>query len=541
VLRDVDHLTRRTFDVLVVGGGIYGLTIACDAASRGLEVALVDRGDFGSGASFNHLRTIHGGLRYLQALDLGRARESIRERRALARIAPHALGLLPFALPLSRSLAHGRLAMRAGLLVDRALGRDRNDGVPARLRLPGGRVVSREEALARFPALARPGLTGAAVWHDYVTMEPDRLTLAWALAASERGATLANYVEATALVSDGGRVIGARAVDRATAGGREVEIAARLTVCAAGHRTGPLARTMGIRFDLPLLKALNLVTRREAGDAALGARSPSGRHLFLVPWRGRALFGTWESPGACQADEEGVGEGEVASFVDELNLTFPTLGLGLGEVTLVHRGLVPASVGSGGRVALRRHEQVRDHGNEGADGLISVSGTKYTTARAVAERVVDRLLATLRRPAVPSRTGVDPLPGGDMADPGSVVSTAGGEATGLVATDTLQHLAQAYGTRHVEVLALAATRPDWLARICQQSPVIAGQLVWGARHEMAQTLVDVVVRRTPLGALGHPGEAAAERAAQMVGAELGWSDDRRRTELRLLREFYRPL
>src|SRR3954453_20385132 len=119
--RDIHQLTTRTFDVLVIGGGIYGLTIACDCALRGLSVALVERDDFGSGASFNHLRTIHGGLRYLQTLDLARARESIAERRTLARIAPHTLRRLPFAVPLYRSIAKGRLAMRAGFLLDRAL------------------------------------------------------------------------------------------------------------------------------------------------------------------------------------------------------------------------------------------------------------------------------------------------------------------------------------------------------------------------------------------------------------------------------------
>src|SRR5579872_1561239 len=165
--RDLDQLTNRTFDVLVVGGGIYGLTIAYDAAQRGLSVALIERNDFGSGASFNHLRTIHGGLRYLQTLDLARARESVRERRTLARIAPHALRPLPFAVPLYRSLTRGRLAMRAGFLLDRLVAAGRNHGVPASLRLPGGRVVSKSHAIQQFPGLKRQGLTGAGVFYDY--------------------------------------------------------------------------------------------------------------------------------------------------------------------------------------------------------------------------------------------------------------------------------------------------------------------------------------------------------------------------------------
>src|SRR5437762_3647293 len=126
MIRDLDRFTARTFDVLVVGGGIYGLAIAYDAAQRGLAVALIERDDFGSGASFNHLRTIHGGLRYLQHFDIGRARESLRERRTLARIAPDALRSQAFVLPLSRSLTRGKMAMRAGFILDRMVAFDRN-------------------------------------------------------------------------------------------------------------------------------------------------------------------------------------------------------------------------------------------------------------------------------------------------------------------------------------------------------------------------------------------------------------------------------
>src|SRR5437773_21616 len=186
--RDLDALTGHTFDVLVVGGGIYGLTVAYDAALRGLSVALVERDDFGSGASFNHLRTIHGGLRYLQSLDVGRARESVRERRTVARIAPQSVRPLPFAVPLYRSLLRGKLAMRAGFALDRVVSASRNRGVPTSHRLPAGRVVSRSHAIQRFPGLRRQGLTGAAVFYDYVTTEPDRFTFSFAVAATGHGA-----------------------------------------------------------------------------------------------------------------------------------------------------------------------------------------------------------------------------------------------------------------------------------------------------------------------------------------------------------------
>src|SRR5437762_4564295 len=150
MIRDLDRFTARTFDVLVIGGGIYGLTIAYDAAQRGLAVALIERNDFGSGASFNHLRTIHGGLRYLQTLDIRRARESVLERRTMARIAPHAVRPLAFVLPLSHSLTRGKTAMRIGFALDAIVSVGRNRGLPATHRLPSGRVISRAEAVERF-------------------------------------------------------------------------------------------------------------------------------------------------------------------------------------------------------------------------------------------------------------------------------------------------------------------------------------------------------------------------------------------------------
>jgi glycerol-3-phosphate dehydrogenase len=537
--RDVDRLTARTFDVLVVGGGIYGLAIAYDAAQRGLAVALIDRDDFGSGTSFNHARTIHGGLRYLQTLDVARARESVRERRTLARIAPYAVQPLPFALPLTRSLTKGKLAMRAGFLLDRLISLDRNSGVPASHRLRGGRVLSRARAIEQFPGLRRQGLTGAAVWYDYETTEADRLTFAFALAASAQGATLANHLEATAPLVDGRRVVGVRGAD--AVGGRQIEIGARVVVNATGAAIDRLLGPLGLTARVPFLKAMNLVTRREAGDEALGGRAPSGRHLFLVPWRDRALFGTWESDRAVTSADWAVSEAEVAAFVSELNQTFPSLDLKLTDVSLVHRGIVPAIEHRNGHASLQGHEQIRDHAGDGMEGILSVAGVKYTTARAVAERITDRLLTKLQQASVPCRTAAVPLPGGGLRDVGLAIGEARRDHDAGLPSDTIPHLIAAYGTRFLEVLAVADARPDWRTRLARDSPIIGAELIWAVRREMAVTLCDAVVRRTSLGALGYPGDAAAEKSATIVGGELKWAPNRIRDELAALRFFYAPL
>jgi glycerol-3-phosphate dehydrogenase len=534
VQRDPDRLTERTFDVLVVGGGIYGLAIAYDAAQRGARVALLERDDFGCGSSFNHLRTIHGGLRYLQHLDVRRARESVVERRTLARIAPHAVVPMRFALPLYRSFTRGRLAMRAGFVIDRIVAAGRNRGVAPSLAVPGGWVFSRHHAVEHFPGLRRRGLTGAAVWYDYVAPEADRLTFSWALAAAAHGAVLVNHMEAVGIAREGRRVAGVDAVDRLT--GRSLKIAAQTVVNATGGAVDRLLTSAGLSTHMPVLMAMNLVTTRDAGDVALGGRSASGRNLFLVPWRRRALFGTWESstpsqPGAVPAEED------IAAFITELNEAFPALDLKRSDVALVHRGAVPA-VAASRRVTLEGRARVRDHGTDGIDGLFSVAGAKYTTARATAEHVVDRVLRLVPGSWTPCRTASTPLPGGHVRDFALTVAKARRDYDTLVPSDTLPHLVAAYGSAYQDVMDLARTRPDWCTRLAPDSPVIGGELVWAVRHEMAETLRDAVVRRTPLGALGYPGDRAAAQAAEIVAAERGWNDERKKAELDSLRQFY---
>ena len=175
---------------------------------------------------------------------------------------------------------------------------------------------------------------------------------------------------------------------------------------------GPLC----LSARMPMLKAMTLVTRREAGEGALGGKAPSGRNLFLVPWRDCALFGTWESERTCAPDAIGVTEAEIAAFVAELNQAFPSLDLKRADVTMVHRGIVPAVAHADGRATLQGHEQLRDHAGDGVDGLITIAGTKYTTARSVAERITNLLLVKLKQPAVHCRTALTPLPGGGLRD-----------------------------------------------------------------------------------------------------------------------------
>jgi glycerol-3-phosphate dehydrogenase len=535
--RDPAALADHVHDILVIGGGVYGLAIAGDAASRGLSVALVEAADFGSATSFNHQKTVHGGLRALQKLRIDRARESIHERRALALIAPRLLRTLPFIIGTYRSVLANRLAIRAAFRIDKWLGRRRNNGVEPELRLPDPRLESRAATLKLFPGIRAEALTGGAMWYDYQMVEAERLTVAFAEAADALGARLANYVEAVDALREDRTITGMRVRDRLT--DTTYDVRALMTINAAGHRVGDVMRRFGIQRDVPLLLALNVVTSKPASDIALAAPGRDGRMLTLVPWRGKALIGTGQSDEFRQpADTATVSRAEIESFVTNANVAFPALHLTLDAIRLVHRGLVPAARGRNGRAELLGAPQIFDHADEGVRGALTVVGVKYTTARGVAARVVSHAAKRLDKRVPPSQTERRILPGAGIADHEALaIETA--RAVGLeLAPPITRHLTGVYGDRCVPVIKLMAERTDWRMPLVAGHPQVGAEVIYTIREEMACTLADIVIRRTQIGSGGHPGAAIIGAMAAVAAEELGWDTDRREREIAAVDSFY---
>ena len=534
--RDLARLEPDPYDVVVIGGGIQGLACAYDIASRGVRVALVEAGDFGSATSFNSQKTLHGGLRSLGAGRLGSARESIRERRNLARIAPWFLRPLPFLIGTYRSLPKNRLALRAAFRLDAWLGRHRNDGVEPELHLPTPRLVSKAATLRLFAGVRPDRLTGGAQWYDYQMVEADRLTFAFAAAADRAGADLVNYAEAIAVIKDNGRLGGITARDRLD--GRMVTIRARIVVNAAGARAGDVMRLCGVTRPFPLLKAMNLVTSKPASDMALAAPGPGGRMLTLVPWRGRALVGTSQSASLAQPDDLAVHRSEVDSFIAEVNQAFPALALSAADVTLVHRGIVPAVQHRGGVPDLKPSTEILDHASEGASGAITVIGAKYTTARGVAERVGDLVGKRLGRRLPRSRTAMAPLPGAGIADHEGLAIETARAAHVDVSQKTLAHLTRLYAERAADVILLMRDRDDLRTPLAAGVGTTGAEVVYTIREEMAVRLTDIVVRRTGLGSAGAPSPDAVESCARIAASELGWDETRTADEIASVARFY---
>ena len=516
------RLAAEPFDLLVIGGGITGAGVARDAALRGLRVALAEADDFGSGTSSRSSRLVHGGVRYLEHGYLHLVFEASRERRTLLRIAPHLVRPLPFTWPVYRGARVPRWKLRAGLLLYDALALFRNVAPHQGL---SASAVARHE-----PALRRDGLTGGARYYDAAT-DDVRLTLANAVAAVEAGAVVVNHAPVRALVRGAdGAVTGAEVEDALT--GALVRVRAGVVVNAAGPwsdrvralehpGTPPAVRgTKGVHVAVP--------RERVGNQDALTLLSPlDGRVMFVLPAGEHSIIGTTDTPTTASPDEVRASEADVEYLLRSANAFFPSARLRRADVVSAWAGIRPL-VASGfrdGAGSAAPATASREHLIErGPGGVIAVSGGKLTTYRSMAAEVVDAAERALGRQHVASRTAEERLPGGDLdslaAEVAAARAAAGDARVG-------ERLATAYGGRWREVWALAAAEPGLAAQLAPGLPYIGAELAYAAEREMACTLADLLVRRTPLAYdLRDAAVSVAPAAAAIVAPRLGWDAPR---------------
>jgi glycerol-3-phosphate dehydrogenase len=540
VTRDLRRLADTSFDLLVIGAGIYGATIAWDAALRGLSVAIVDRDDFGAATSANSLKTVHGGLRSLQRGALREMRQFIRERRALLRIAPHLVTPLTFVVPTSRHPLRNPVMMQIALVLNDAIASDRNEGVPACNRLHDGRLMPLHELHRMAPDLAFDGVLGGASWCDAQMLNSERLTFEFVVSAVEAGAVAANHAEVKRILTREGRAIGARVRDRLT--GEAFDVRAKVTVNAAGAWAASMSAAacgMPARSLMPpLSRALNVVTRRPAGPCAVGGLS-DGRFFFRVPWCGVTMYGTSHEPFDAAPDAVQPPASAVESLLADVNRAFPGNPVPIDEVSFVHWGLLPARPGGGPHVELAKHSLVRDHRTDGVDGLITVIGARYTTARQTAETAVNLAFGLLGHVVPPaSRSDRVPLVGAHGFDPARLESDVR-RALPDCSRPLVARLARTYGMRAPDVAQRMANMESGATPLSPECPITAAEVDVAVRDEMACTLADVVLRRTEAGTAGHPGPEALGSVAALMAAALGWTRDRAKAEVEEVEARYR--
>ena len=539
-------MTEREYDLVVVGGGIFGVSLAWEAASRGLTAALLERDDFCGATSANSFRIVHGGMRYLQHGDLSRIRESCAERSSLLRIAPHLVRPLPIVVPLSRGLMRGKTAMRAALTIYDLLTWDRNRGIRDPLnRIPRGRIVSRSECRALFPELDDRGLTGAAIFHDGQMYNPTRLALSFLRSATEAGADAVNYAEVTRFLRSGDRVIGVAARDRLS--GEEFDVRGKMVINAAGPWAERLLGSLDVRLDpRPTFSrdACFLIPRKLVGTHALAVQgatndpdalmSRGARHLFVVPWRDYTLIGVWHVVYDGPPDSFSVTEAELGSFLDEINSAVPSLRLSLDDISLWNAGLVLFGENKPGarNLSYGKRSWIIDHARtDRLPGLITVIGVRYTTARGVAAQTVDLALQRMDRRASPSRTATTPIYGGAYESFDALLREATSGPEARLPEELALPLVRNYGSRYGDVVNYG-TDDRSLMEPVGTSTTLRAEVLHGLREEMAVKLGDVVFRRTELGTGAYPGDASLELCAGIMAAELGWDSGRVQAEIR---------
>jgi len=524
--RDLERLQERTFDVLIIGGGINGAGLARDLALRGLSVLLAEKGDFASGTSSASTKLVHGGLRYLENFDFALVFEACRERAVLRKIAPHLVEPQPFFIPVYKDDPRPLWMVRAGLLLYDLLAMFRNAG--------RHRILSAAQALLRAPVLQPEGLTGVARYWD-CRMDDARLCLENVIAAREAGAVVENYLELEALNYRQGQIAGGRLRDLES--GRTVEVAARCVVNATGPWLDRVRALDGAREGLlrPTRGTHILVPRIGRCDEALYLTAGSDeRMFFVIPWGELSLVGTTDVDFADEPDRVAPTEEDIAYLLAECRRHLRDVTLTRDQVVAAFAGLRPliAEEAASASKVSREHRVVVS-----PSGLISIGGGKYTTYRAVAEELAELVTKRLGSESRPCLTARLPLPGAEGAGKGfghhrhwKMIRARDGLTPGQ-----LEQLAGVYGTRVSRLLALLDGDPELAAPVCKGSALLRVQVVYGVVHELARTPEDILRRRTSLALQAGQGleelKSVSEQVARLLRADPAcctrWQEDYR--------------
>ncbi len=522
----VRGLDDSSYDVVVIGGGMAGAGVARDLALRGVSVALVEKSDFAWGTTSRSSKLIHGGLRYLELFDFGLVRESLRERERLRALAPQLVRPLPFLVPIYRASSRRLVEVRIGMKLYDWLtpGRDRERY----------RVLSSIDALSLEPGLRAHDMKGAGYYFDDLLVFPERLCLENILSATRHGARAFNYAEVEEVVRDaGGAVAGVRVRDLLD--DRVATLSARVVVNATGPWVDGVRERAGIaergRHIVRTTKGIHCLLPRLT-DHAIYHSTGDARMVFIIPWREFSLVGTTDTDFDGDLDRLHATAEEVSYLLGEVRQVLPDPRVAASEVAYTYAGVRPLSFEEGRRASdvSRAHKVVPEMNGR----FLSVTGTKLTCFRSLAEEVGNAVVRTLGR-RVPSRTAFVTLDGADEKA-GLVEArtwldvSADVEASGLP-LDTLERLVSTYGRGYRHLVELAGKVPNGAARLCPSNPEIVAQLHHAVQEEMTVSLQDFLLRRTGIGTSLCQGLDCAEPIARRMARLHGWSGRRLAAEL----------
>ena len=517
----ISQLATEQFDILVIGGGVNGVGAALDAASRGLKVALIEAQDIAAGTSSRSSKLIHGGLRYLEQYDFKLVREALHERELMvSTLCPHLVKPVGFLFPLTEKLKE-RTYVGAGLaLYDALRGFQRS--------LPWHKHLSQRQINEIAPSLRHDLVTGAIKYFD-AQVDDARHTMAVARTAARHGALIATQVSAESLIREGKRVVGVNALDLAS--GKKIAIKAGATVMCAGVWSDQLHEQFELTpgYNVTMSKGAHIVVPGSAikSDAGIIIKTPVSV-LFLIPWGDKWIVGTTDTPYEGDRAEPFATQEDVQYILDQANRVLKPK-LRAKDIIGVYAGLRPlvANKKSATTTKLSREHTV----DRPAPGFVSIAGGKYTTYRVMAEDVIDRAVLELRRVTKDSVTEKLPLVGADgyfaLEQQKERIAIENG-----LTVETVTHLLNRHGSLISEILMIIKEQPKLAKRLDSDLPYIQAEIIYAVSHEGAQSVDDVISRRTRLSfeATNHAVHLAEEVAA-LIAPVLGWSAKERKASI----------
>jgi glycerol-3-phosphate dehydrogenase len=542
--RNLKELSNNIFDLLIIGGGISGVSACWDATLRGLSTALIDKGDFGEATSSASTKIIHGGIRYLQQGSVFMLRESLRDRRTFMQIAPHMVYRLPFLIPTYGHAIKGKEVLSLAMAIYDLVGFDRNKALDPILSIPGFKILSKERILELEPRIPPANLTGGIHYYECHMYNSERMTLSFVLSAAKIGAVVANYVETVDFLTEGDRVIGIKAKDNLS--GEVFDIRAKLIL----NITGPWAFNVlkllpnyQPKHTMRFAKGIHVVTQKLTNNHALALTSKQkrvslldrgGRHIFFIPWREHTLIGTANIPYSAPPDSLIIDRQDICDFIEEINQALPCAELSFDDIIHAFAGLYPLidiSIEKGIYQYSAKNKILDHKKKDGIEGLISVIGAKYTTAISLSKRLIDLCFKKLAKKPATCLTDVTPLQGGEIHRLKDFLNQAGKTKSAVFEKDTLHDLLRNYGSEYNKILKYIEKNPELGIKVSDCRPTIKAEIVHAVREEMAQKLGDVVFRRTGLGTLGNPGDKCISLCAEIMAEELGWDQKKTKREI----------
>jgi glycerol-3-phosphate dehydrogenase len=507
-------LARDELQVLVVGGGVVGAGVALDAATRGLSVGLVEARDFASGTSSRSSKLIHGGLRYLEQLDLGLVREALTERALLLqRIAPHLIKPVSFLFPFTH-YGWERAYIGAGVSIYDLLGISRGQvrGLPMHKQLTRGR------ALRLAPALRKSALTGGLLYWD-AQVDDARYVIDLLRTAASHGAVIASRTQVTGFLREGERVTGVHAVDLES--GAEFEIRAEQVVNATGVWTDEIQAMVGGRgsINVRASKGVHLVVPRDRIQSHTGIilRTPLSV-LFVIPWGRHWIIGTTDTDWSLSKAHPAASRADIDYVLGQVNRVL-AVQLTHDDVEGVYAGLRPLLAGESDSTSKLSREHTVAHP---VPGLVMIAGGKYTTYRLMARDAVDAVAHGLDGKVPPSCTDQIPLAGADGFAAMWNARASIAKASGLHVA-RIEHLLGRYGTLIGELLDLIAADPSLGKPLAAADDYLRVEVVYAVTHEGARHLGDVLARRTHVSIeTWDRGVLAAEEVAELMTGPMKW-------------------